>query len=432
MSNKTIQEKVQPIINKITTNRYLKAVSDGIASILPAIIVGAIFTLLANLPISPYQDFLTSSGLGQILKLPITFTTDLIALYSVFFIGYKLSESFEGNGAIAGLLSLVSFFVVTPLVFAEKVKFISFEWLGAKGLFVAIIVGLVASRLYVAIIKKGIIIKMPNGVPPTISSSFTALVPAFIVIPFFSVVAMIFSKTDFASVHGFVYKFVQTPLEGLGGTLTSLIIVMIVAHVLWLFGIHGIMVSMSIMMPIWTSLNIQNLEAYNNGDPLPNIICSAFLMVYVLVGGSGGTLGLNLYMSFKGRSKRYKTLGNLSLPGSLCSINEPLIFGTPVIMNPKLAIPFVATPVVCAIIAYYATYFGFVPRLMGAALPLGTPIGVSGFLQGGFSVVILQMILVVVSFIIYLPFARSLDKEAYEQELNESDDEVDFSDIDFE
>ncbi len=431
MNTSKIQEKVMPMINKITANKYLKAVSDGIAANMSVIIVGAIFTLIANLPIGVYQDFIASTGLGPILNIPITFTTNILSLYAVFSIGSKMSESYDCNGPIAGMLSLLCFLIVTPLAVVEGNAFISFEWLGATGLFVAIIVGIVVGRLYALITKKGFIIKMPDGVPPTISQSFAGLIPSFIIVPIFLVVATIFANTSFGSVHALIYKFVQTPLTGLGGTFGAMLIVVLVAHVLWLFGIHGTMVVFSIMMPIYMSLDMANLTAYNAGEPLPNILGSAFLMTYILVGGSGATLGMNIYMSFKAKSKRYKTLGNLSLPGSVCGINEPIIFGTPCILNPKLAIPFIAAPMACATIAYVLTSLGIVPRLMGAGLPLGTPIVVMGFLQGGIMVAALQILLVIVSFLIYLPFVRALDKEAYAMEQQEDEDDVDFSDVVF-
>lgn len=431
MNGSKIQEKIMPVVNTISNNKYLKSVSDGIASTLPAIILGAILTLIASLPIGPYQEFMSNSGLKEILMLPVKFTTDLLALYSVFFIASKTAENFDSDGPTAGLLALVSFFVVTPLESMEAGSFISFNWLGSKGLFVAIIIGLIVGRIYSLIIKKGIIIKMPEGVPPTISKSFAGLVPAFIIVPIFMITNTAFVNTNFGSLHGLIYKFVQTPLEGLGGTFGALLLVMTLAHVLWLFGIHGTMVVFSIMSPIYTSLNLQNLEAFSNGEPLPNIICSAFLMTYVIFSGSGSTMGLNLYMSFKAKSKRYKTLGALALPGSCCGINEPLIFGTPCVMNVKLAIPFILAPIASTTIAYFATAMGIVPKLMGASLPLGTPVLVSGFLQGSWRIAALQVVLIVVSFVIYLPFIKLLDNEAYAMEQQDSEDDVDFSDVVF-
>ncbi|MCD2502154.1 PTS transporter subunit EIIC [Clostridium sp. NSJ-145] len=431
MNGSKIQEKVMPIVNKISNNRYLKATSDGVAGALPVIIVGAIFTLLANFPFEPYQNFLANTGLNTLFNLPITFTTNLLSLYAVFFIGYKMSESFDCSGPIAGMISLLCFFIVTPLANVDGTSFISFEWLGATGFFVAILVGLLVGRIYALIVNKNIVIKMPAGVPPTISQSFTGLIPAFIITPIFLVVAAIFTNTSFGSIHSLVYQFVQTPLQGLGGSFGALLIVILVSHFLWLFGIHGTMVVFSIMMPIWTGLDMANLTAYNAGEPLPNIVGSAFLMTYVLIGGSGATMGMNIYMSFRAKSKRYKTLGALALPGSICGINEPLIFGAPCIMNPKLAIPFILSPIACATIAYMLTVTGIVPKLACIGLPLGTPLVVGGFLQGSWRIAALQVVLVAVSFIIYLPFIKLLDNEAYAMEQQDSEDDVDFSDVVF-
>jgi PTS system cellobiose-specific IIC component len=208
----------------------------------------------------------------------------------------------------------------------------------------------------------------------------------------------------------------QVPLQGLGGTLGALVIFMLVAHLLWVFGIHGMMVTLSLMLPIYIPLDNANLVAYGTGQPLPNIIGFAFVIVYILIGGSGATLGLNILMAFRAKSQRYRILGRLALPGGVCGINEPIIFGTPVVLNPILAIPFVLTPIVYAVIAYTATVLNFVPRLPGIGLPLGVPVIVSGFLQGSFRIIALQIALILLGILIYYPFFAMLDKKAYKEE----------------
>lgn len=153
------------------------------------------------------------------------------------------------------------------------------------------------------------------------------------------IVKAIFNVTPWGSVHAVIYTFLQTPLQNLGGSIWALLLAMFVVHLLWLFGIHGMLVVLSVMMPIWISLDLQNLEAYQAGEPLPNIVGLAFVMVYILLGGSGATLGLNLLMLFRAKSQRFKTLGKLAIPAGICGINEPILFGTPIILNPIMAIP---------------------------------------------------------------------------------------------
>jgi len=414
-----LQGKIMPIATKMSENKYLSAIMDGMSTVLPAIMFGAIASLLVGLPFEGYQNFLTSTGLAPLLNLAADLTIDIIALFVVFFIASSLSTKFGADGNIAGLLGLVSFLIVTPLASVETeagvTSYISFDYLGAKGLFVAIIMGILVGRVYAAFIKKGIVIKLPDGVPPTISKSFAGMIPGFVIGTGALIIDAIFSATSFGSIHGLIYHYVQIPLQSLGDSPWALILCVFVVHFLWLFGVHGMLVVLSVMMPIWLSMDLENLAAFQSGQPGPNIVGMAFIMTYVLLGGSGATLGLNLLM-LKAKSKRFKTLGGLSLPAGICGINEPIIFGTPIILNPIMAIPFVLGPVIIAILAYFCTYIGLVPHLSGVNMALGTPIIMTGFLQGSWRIVVLQIVLVVVSALIYYPFFRMADKQAYEQE----------------
>lgn len=421
--NSTLQEKLQVTIAKISENKYLKAVTDGLMSILPVMIVGAFSSLLSGMAIEPYQNFITNSGLKPILALPSAYTLDLLAIYAVFFIAYRMASNLKNDttsSAGAGLVALISFFLLTPRgVLEEGGSALPYQYLGAQGLFVAIIVGLVAARLYVLIEERGWVIKMPEGVPPTVAKSFSNLIPSILVVILFLVISAIFSSTSYGSAHSFIYSLVQAPLQNLSGSLGSLIIMTLVVHVLWIFGIHGMMVILPIYLSVWVALGAENMAAFEAMVPLsemPHIVNSGYFMVFVLLGGSGATLGLTIYMTFFAKSKRYKTLGRLALPGSLFGINEPVIFGMPIVLNPYLMIPFILAPLANAIIPYVLMSTGIIHKLNGFHLPLGTPVGVSALLTGSGVIVVLQLLLVIVDLLIYLPFFKVLDKQALEQE----------------
>ncbi|KXG76700.1 Lichenan permease IIC component [Fervidicola ferrireducens] len=416
-----LQKKIMPVATSFSNNKYLGSIMEGLTSLMPVILVGAIATLLKNLPISDYQSFVTSSGVSNYLSVLINFTTDIISLLAVFLVATNISKKFDVDSPAAGLFGIISFLILTPLASIEKdgsvTNYISFEWLGATGLFVAILLGIFVGRLYAYLVQKGLVIKMPEGVPPTITKSFAGLIPGFIISALVLVIKLIFDNTAYGSIHKVIYTFIQTPLQGLGGTIWAFILVMFVAHLLWLVGLHGMLVAISVMMPIWMALDLKNLEAFNAGLPMQNVPGFAFLMCYTLLGGSGATLGLNLLMLFKAKSQRFKTLGKLAIAAGICGINEPIIFGTPIILNPLMAIPFILTPIVISVIAYIATAIGIVPPLMGAMMPLGTPIIVSGILQGSWRIAALQVVLVLVSALIYYPFFKIADNNAYEEEV---------------
>lgn len=414
------QEKLQRVAGSISANFYLKSVTEGLMALLPAMIIGAFSSLLSGMAIEPYQNFITEVGLKPILALPQRFTLDMIAIYAVFFIAYRLAVNFGKDGGPAGLTALMSFFMLTPLAQLEGANVLPYQFIGAQGLFVAIIVGLLASRLYVYIVNKGLVIKMPEGVPPTVAKAFSGLVPAVLVVVLFTIVSALFGLTSYGSAHQFVYGLIQAPLQDLGGGLGSLILLTLVVHVLWLFGIHGMMVILPIYLTVWMALGIENMDLYATGtalSELPNIVNTGFFSVFVLLGGSGATLGLTIMMAFRAKSQRYKTLGRLALPGSIFGINEPIIFGMPIVLNPYLAIPFILAPLANAIIPYFLMASGILHKLNGFHLPLGTPMILNAILTGGIFIIAIQLILLVVDALIYYPFFKMLDKQAHQQEI---------------
>lgn len=146
--------------------------------------------------------------------------------------------------------------------------------------------------------------------------------------------------------------------------------------------------------------------------------------------GTGNTIGLNILM-LRAKSKRYKTLGKLALPASLCGVNEPLIFGTPIVLNPMLAIPFVLNPLISGLLAYILTVVGILPKLNGVFM-FGVPFGISGFLAGGIMVALFQIVILIpLSYISYYPFFKKMDAIAYEEELK-ADNEVKESEVKYE
>lgn len=418
-------EKIQSAVGAFTNNKYIKSVSNGMVLIMTPIIVGSIFTLLTNLPSKSWMNFINNNGITDYLKLPVTFTTNIMAVLAVFLIAYSLAEEFEADGLMAGILSLIGFLIVTPVGQIKNdssvISYIPFDWIGSKGLFVAIVMGLLISRIYVFFVSKGYVIKMPDSVPSSVAKSFNTLIPGFATSIIALCIAIIFKFTPFGSLGQMVYTCIQTPLQGLSGTYASLLIVNLLIGLLWFFGLHGtIIVFNGIIAPLMLSLDMQNLAAYQAGQALPNIIGYEFYRSYVFCTGTGLTIGLTILMAFFAKSKQYKILGRLAIPTSIFNINEPIVFGTPIVLNPIMIIPYIGAPMICSSIAYFATAIGLVPRINGVQLPWPTPIGISGFLLGSWKISVLQIVLVLVSLIVYyIPF-KYMDKKAYEQENAES------------
>lgn len=411
-----LESKLLPIGIKLAENRYLKAINKGFMIILPLTIFGSIFTLIASFPITTWTEWLTNNGLVNWLSLPYKLTVDLIALYTVVAIAYAFTKQEGYDGIAGGISALVSFMLVTPLAQIttkddKVITAISMDWLGAKGLFVAMFVAIIASLLFIWFTKKGWVIKMPEGVPPMVSQSFSSLIPIFLTGTLFLIIAYIFSLTNFGSVHNLIYTFVAAPLQAVGGSFGGMVVFTIALHLLWFFGIHGGNVVNSVANPILLPLALENLANFQAGVAPTNIYSAAFKNTYQF-GGGGMTISLALLMIFVAKSDRFKSLGKLSLPANLFYINEPIIFGTPIVLNTTILIPFILAPLITQILAYVLTVIGVLPVLIGYQIPWTMPPIVSGFIQGGWRVALFQLFSIFLTFAIYYPFFKVLDKQA--------------------
>lgn len=418
---------LQKVASKVQANKYINSISNGLGSAMGVLIAGALFSLVDSVNIPAYQNFLISTGLKTVTSIPASVTTNLISLYVVFAVTNALVKSFKQDGFSAGLLALMSFLIVTPMMTSGEgktlVTSLPVTWLGAAGIFVAMILGLVVGRIYVLVIEKEFYIKMPKGVPPTIEKAFASIVPGIIITILMLCVRGAFGATQYGNIHKFIYTLVQVPLTHLGGGWVAYLICTFAISMFWFLGVHGGMVVNSVMTVIWTTMRVENLTAFQNGTELPNVIAGgSFLSVYTNLGGSGATIGLAIALIFA-QSKRYKTLGKLTILPGLLGINEPLMFGLPMVLNTRFLIPLVGAPLINSVLAIIATSIGIIPKLRGIGTPVGTPIGVRGFLEGGWRVAVFQIVLVVISFLIYYPFFKNADKAALAEE-NKTEAEV--------
>lgn len=425
-----LETKLVPFSEKLSKNKYLGAISGGFAVLLPVTMIGAIFSLLANLNIAPYQEFITNIGLKPILAFPPTVTTDMTAIYASFGIGRALCTNLnhEGDSSMCGLITLFVFLLLIPLgatttlASGELVAVqgvLNVSQLGAQGLFSAMVLGIIVPTIYCKLLDKKLMIKMPEQVPPVISKSFSALIPGFIIAIIFIFVRYGFSITSFGSFNSFIYDMLRTPLANLGASPLTFLVFILFASMMWFFGIHGGMVVMPFMGLLYTQVGLENLQALAAGETPPNILTQANWSLYSSLGGIGGTIGLCVFMAFFAKSKRYKTIGKIALPASLCGINEPITFGVPMVLNTVLLAPFILTPMITFLISYGLSVVGWLPYPNGVAVSLGTPVVLSGFLSCGWQASILQIVLIGVQFMVYFPFIKSLDKKAFAEEQEE-------------
>jgi len=416
MSNfdaKAISKKVSPMLNKIQKSKLANGISGGMMVAMPVTLFGAFAALFLNLQIPAWKGFIAATGIAYALNVAIMFSTNFLAVVFGVTIAGSYAKQYKEDGAVPALLALVCFFIVTPFTTEKGVTTFTMQWLGAPGIFSAIIISIISTRVYIYIKQKGFTIKMPSTVPPVVSNSFSSLIPGFAAITVFLIVAALFAATPFKTMHQFIYNFIQTPLQGVSGNIVTIIILWTFAQVLWFFGIHGTLVIYSVMMPIFTAMDAAQLTAYSAGEALPNITGRAFVSTYTM---SASAIGFALLMLFAAKSKQYKTLGKLTAVPSLFGISEPLVFGTPLVFNFKFVIPFVSMNAINLAIAYFLTAIGIVPRVAGMTPMSGMPIIFSGLMEGSWKIAVLQVVLVGLSTLVWYPFFRKADKEAYELE----------------
>lgn len=423
----TIEKYGLPIADKIQNNRYISAITNGFSMILPIIMMGAIFTLLSSLQLGPYQAFVSATGLKTIFGYAGSFTTDLLALFTVYAIAYQLTiiKGYSKDAAFVAPISMVMFLILIPMGVSKTTEggelvnisgAISTGFLGSRGIFTAILVALISPTVYLFFIERKIVIKMPDSVPPTVAKSFSALIPGFALLLIFSVIRYGFSFTGHGDFNSWLYALLEKPLSTITNSPISFVVLIFVCQLLWFFGIHGYMVIRPFLQMVYLPLAIDNLAAYAAGEAIPNIICYYSWATFVAVGGCGGLVGLAILMTICAKSQRYKTLGKISLPSVICNINEPLIFGSPIVLNPVFMIPFLVVPVVSFVLPYVLQLAGILPYLSGVALPLGTPVLLYGWLQGGAAVLIMQAVIIALQVVLYYPFFRVADKQAILEE----------------
>jgi PTS system cellobiose-specific IIC component len=279
--------------------------------------------------------------------------------------------------------------------------------------FSALIVGLVSARLYLAIKHRGWTIKMPAGVPPMVTKTFEALIPTILIGLLFALVDLSFSLTSFGSMHQFVYSIIQEPLKGVGGSIAAMILLSLLQQVLWFFGIHGTNVIMPLVTPLWLAMDVENLNAVQAGLTPPNIVGLAF---FNIITWSGLGLGLVLLM-LRAKSKQYRQVGKISVVPALFGITEPVIFGTPLVLNFDLAFPFITNNTIALILAYVLTKLGIVAKFIGVQAIFGLPLGFHAAVEGSISIILLQLFIqLVLSPVLWYPWFKRLDLRTYREE----------------
>ncbi|GBG93723.1 cellobiose-specific PTS system IIC component [Ligilactobacillus salitolerans] len=419
--NNKFMSSLESINQRLSEIKTLKTITDGLLGVLPLIIVGAVFSLIANFPVSGYQDFLEQVDLKETLTSVSHFTTDIIALLACMSLTHVRIKRDDLDSLVPVFISLVAFLIITPLKTIKDETYLPFKWLGSSGFFMGIIIGIAVGAAYVFMIKHNWIIQLPKSVPPMVAKSLSSVVPTTLIIAVAIFIRYIFELTKFETIHNVIYSLIQQPLTHIGTSIWTMVILTLVAQLFWFIGIHGMLVVMPILLTVFLPLDIQNLAAFNNGQALPYITTIGFWIICTSIGGGGATLGLNLMMAFRAKSDQFKVLGKLALPAGFFGINEPLVYGVPLVYNAIFFIPYVFLPVINLLLGYLLIKVGILPSASGATI-LGMPIPIffTGLMEGSWKLGLFQVGLLLFDSLVYYPFFKTADNAALKEQKEEA------------
>lgn len=441
--NDYINKHILPPIMKFVSTRPIEALKNGMLYVMPFTIVGSIFLLLSNLPVESWANWMASTGMTPYWDVAYNASFAVMALFAVIGIAFSWVRAEGYEGLPAGLIAATCFLMVmrpsNPVTIDDKVvataqqmsqtTFIDRDWLGGKGMIASIIIGLIVGAVYTWFLKKKITIKLPEQVPANVASSFTALIPAAVLITGFMLVYLFFDKVTNSTFTEWIYQVIQTPLQGLTDSFGGAVAIAFLVPFLWFFGVHGATIVGGIMGPLLQANGLANQKILDSGKALTianggHIVTQQFMDQFTTVTGSGMTIGLVVFMFFFAKSAQWKTLGRLSIAPGAFNINEPILFAAPVVMNPILGIPFFLAPMLSAILTWVALRLGWIPLFHATQVPWTTPPIFSGFLVGGVRTAIWQALMLVMTFFVYLPFARKQDQILYQQEQGTSTSQI--------
>ncbi|HEY0838923.1 MAG TPA: PTS transporter subunit EIIC [Vulgatibacter sp.] len=401
--------RLEGVSRRLGSQRHLLAVRDGVIGALPLVLIGSAFLLLAQPPSAWLQERI--EPWVQTILLPYRMLGGLVSLYVCFGTARSLARSHGLDEMGAPLVALASFLVaVGPAPLEGGGWGLPAARLGAGGLFGALAIGLGAVELQRVFVRRRWTIELPPSVPEAIGKSFAAIVPGFACV----IATWLVVHVAGVEIVGLLAEAVR-PLVGATDSFFGALAVVYVDSTMWLLGVHPL-AALAAVKPLWLSMLAENMAAAADGAALPHVATREFFLWFVWQGGSGGTLGAALLL-LRARSGSLRTVGRLGIVPSIFNVNEPLLFGLPIVMNPRLALPFLLTPVATVASTWLAMGAGLVARPRLEVLwTLPAPLGAYLATGGDTAAIALQLFNLGVGVAIWWPFIRRLDREAVARE----------------
>lgn len=414
-----------PMVTSVVNLRPLTALRNGMTYTIPIIIVGSLFFLFAHFPVDYIAQWIDKTGFSMYFKQVYQATFDVIAFWIVFAIAYAYAKEENIDRLPVGMTALSAYLLlIQPLNVQVEIDNI---WTGGEGIIGAVATGLLIGWGYARLARFAKGWRQNGKIPENVWQSFTSLIPILAIVTFTLIGSAIFQQLFGMTVIQGIWTYIQLPIQSLIDTLFGVLLLGFFVPFLWLFGLHGSAMVNGLVSPILQANSLANAEILASGKELTvanggHIVTQQFLDQFMTVTGAGLTLGAVFFMMFFAKSRKYRELGKLSLLPAFFNINESIIFSTPIVMNPMMAVPFIFVPILSGLITYSALYFGFVPLFTAVQVPWTTPPILSGFLVGGVPAAILQGIVLAISFFIYYPFLKKIDSANFKKERQTKND----------
>ena len=416
-----------PIAIKLNSQIHISAIRDAFILSFPIVMASSLIVLINFAILSPDGFIASLLHLGtlfpnlaeaqNIFSPVMNGSVNIMSIMIAFLVARNIAISYQQDDLLCGLTAIGAFFVVyTPYHMVDSQSYLTTQYLGPQGLFVAIIVAMLTSEIFCRLSRNPkITITMPDAVPPAVARSFKVLLPIFFVMIFFSVLNYLLTKISPNGLNELIYTLIQAPLKDMGTNIVAVLILGVVANFLWVLGIHGPNTVAAIRETIFSEANLENLSfAATNGTtwgaPYP-ITWGSINDAFANYGGSGMTLGLLLAIFIASRRTDYRDIAKMAFIPGLFNINEPVIFGLPIVLNPIMVVPFITVPFVNCLIGYFFVTMEIIPPI-AYAVPWTTPGPLIAFFGtgGNWLALVVGLLCLAVSTLIYLPFVIASNK----------------------
>ena len=399
-----INRRIVPPLTALSENVYLTAIRSGMVSLVPLTIIGGLFLIVCYFPLGGW-DAIVAPYL-PVLQVPVTATFGLLSLFLCFSVGYHLGELLRQQPVVSATLATVVFLLVQLQVDAAGTAALSTERLGSQGLFTAILVAMICVRVQKWLADRNAVIRLPGSVPPIVYESFVSLVPMLVLVVAFWALRFVAG----IDINDSVQRTFR-PLVFALNTLPGILACVCLITLLWSVGINGDNTLDAIVAPVFLQFLAANVEAVGRGEPLPYITAQGFISTFVNVGGTGATLGLALIMTTS-KDPAYRQISRVSLPTQVFQINEPVFFGFPVVLNPILMIPYVASALLLTVGTYALMAAGWIAKPL-VNVPWTTPPVIGHYLitGGDWRAAAWGLISIGIAMVVYYPFAKAAERQ---------------------